>query len=251
MRRASRRSSRSSWTRATSTRERTRAGTASPTRHFLAEDVPLGPEGLQDLPRLRRQDLHLVEEETYFFRLSAYQEPLLDFYADHPEFVRPPEPDERGHELRPPGGLKDLSITRTTVKWGIPVPGDPKHTIYVWFDALHNYLTGIGYGSERGAVPESSGRPTIHLMAKDILRFHAIFWPAFLMAGGFPLPGTRLQPRLVAQGQRQDVQVQGQRPRPEHHPQDVRRPTASAISSSARSRSASTATSPTRRSSTG
>jgi methionyl-tRNA synthetase len=85
------------------------------------------------------------------------------------------------------GGLKDLSITRTTVKWGVPVPGDPAHTIYVWFDALHNYVTGIGYDRDP-ALFEKFWPASVHLIGKDILRFHAVFWPAFLMASGLPLP---------------------------------------------------------------
>jgi len=155
--------------------------------HFLVEDVPMEKEGYKICPECGVKT-SLVEEETYFFRLSAYQKPLLDFYAAHPDFVRP---QSRMNEVMSfvESGLKDLSITRTSVKWGIPVPGDPKHTIYVWFDALNNYLTGIGYGWNEDLY-KKFWPATIHLMAKDILRFHAIFWPAFLMAGGFPLPGT-------------------------------------------------------------
>jgi methionyl-tRNA synthetase len=155
--------------------------------HFLVEDVPMEKEGYKICPECGVKT-SLVEEETYFFRLSAYQKPLLDFYAAHPDFVRP---QSRMNEVMSfvEGGLKDLSVTRTSVKWGIPVPGDPKHTIYVWFDALNNYLTGIGYGWNE-ELYKKFWPATIHLMAKDILRFHAIFWPAFLMAGGFPLPGT-------------------------------------------------------------
>jgi len=155
--------------------------------HFLVEDVPMEKEGYKICPDCGVKT-SLIEEETYFFHLSAYQKPLLDFYAAHPDFVRP---QSRMNEVMSfvEGGLKDLSITRTSVKWGIPVPGDPKHTIYVWFDALNNYLTGIGYGWNE-ELYKKFWPATIHLMAKDILRFHAIFWPAFLMAGGFPLPGT-------------------------------------------------------------
>ncbi|MCX6576050.1 MAG: methionine--tRNA ligase, partial [Candidatus Aminicenantes bacterium] len=128
----------------------------------------------------------IVEESTYFFRLSAYTKPLLDFYESHPNFVRP---QSRMNEVVSfvRMGLKDLSITRTTVKWGISVPGDPAHTIYVWFDALHNYLTGIGYDLDL-ELYQKYWPATIHLIGKDILRFHAIFWPAFLMAAEFPLP---------------------------------------------------------------
>ena len=129
----------------------------------------------------------LLEEESYFFRLSAYQQALLDFYQSHPRFVRPPgRMNEVISFVRQ--GLKDLSITRTSVKWGIPVPGDPKHTIYVWFDALHNYVTAIGYDWN----PEHFATfwpADVHLIGKEILRFHAVIWPILLMALDLPLPG--------------------------------------------------------------
>ena len=155
--------------------------------NFLAEDVPLQPEGDKICPDCGKRAV-LVSEECYFFRLSAFQEPLLRFYAENPQFVRPPgRMNEVVSFVRQ--GLRDLSITRTTVKWGIPVPDDPKHTIYVWFDALHNYLTGAGYDWDMKKF-ERFWPADIHLIGKDIVRFHAIFWPAFLMAAGFPLPRT-------------------------------------------------------------
>ncbi len=153
--------------------------------NFLADDVPIVEGGLKICPDCGRLAT-IVEESTYFFRLSAYTKPLLDFYESHPNFVRP---QSRMNEVVSfvRMGLKDLSITRTTVKWGIPVPGDPAHTIYVWFDALHNYLTGIGYDWNL-ELYQKFWPATIHLIGKDILRFHAVFWPAFLMAAEFPLP---------------------------------------------------------------
>lgn len=155
--------------------------------HFLAEDVPLEKGGYKICPECGVK-AYIVSEECYFFKLSAYQKPLLDFYAKFPAFVRPPSRmNEVVSFVRQ--GLKDLSITRTTVKWGIPVPDDPDHTIYVWFDALHNYLTGIGYDWNMELF-EKFWPTTVHLIGKDILRFHAIFWPAFLMAADFPLPQT-------------------------------------------------------------
>ena len=155
--------------------------------NFLTEDVRLEAEGHKICPDCGKKAV-LVSEECYFFRLSHYQKPLLDFYAQNPQFVRPASRmNEVVSFVRQ--GLKDLSITRTTVKWGIPVPDDPKHTIYVWFDALHNYLTGAGYDWEMNRF-EKFWPATVHLIGKDILRFHAIFWPAFLMAAGFPLPKT-------------------------------------------------------------
>ncbi len=123
-----------------------------------------------------------LEEETYNFRLSKYEQPLLEYFAAHPEFV---QPDFRFNEVKRfvEGGLQDLSISRTSINWGIPVPVDGKHVIYVWFDALLNYLTG---------APEGAWPPDLQLVGKDILRFHAVYWPAFLMAMGLELPKTIL-----------------------------------------------------------
>ena len=123
-----------------------------------------------------------LEEETYFFRLSAYQDRLLKLYEEHPEFV---QPEFRFNEVKRfvEGGLQDLSISRTSISWGIPVPGDEKHVIYVWFDALLNYLTGC---------PANSWPPDLQIVGKDILRFHAVYWPAFLMAAGMFQPTTIL-----------------------------------------------------------
>ncbi|MBP1772061.1 MAG: metG2 [Holophagaceae bacterium] len=123
-----------------------------------------------------------LEEETYFFRLSAYQDRLLKHFEEHPEFV---QPDFRFNEVKRfvEGGLQDLSISRTSITWGIPVPGDEKHVIYVWFDALLNYLTGC---------PANSWPPDLQIVGKDILRFHAVYWPAFLMAAGMFQPTTIL-----------------------------------------------------------
>ena len=129
-----------------------------------------------------------LAEETYFFRLSAYQDRLLKFYEEHPDFIIP---KERSLEVINfvKSGLKDLSISRTTVKWGIPFPGDSKHVTYVWADALNNYLTGIGYGQKGREKEFASWWPAdIQVMGKDIVRFHAIYWPAFLMASGLALP---------------------------------------------------------------
>ncbi len=155
--------------------------------NFLAEEVPVEADGTKVCPDCGRK-ASLVSEETYFFKLSAYQDKLLAFYEANPGSVRP---QSRMNEVKSfvAQGLKDLSITRTSVRWGIPVPGDPKHTIYVWFDALHNYLTGIGYDWDEKKL-DKYWPADVHLIGKDILRFHAVFWPAFLMAGGFPLPKT-------------------------------------------------------------
>ncbi|MEM5812656.1 MAG: methionine--tRNA ligase, partial [Candidatus Aenigmatarchaeota archaeon] len=130
------------------------------------------------------REVEKVKEESYFFRLSKYQSELLDFYKKNPEFI---SPKNRRQEIinRVQAGLRDLSITRETVRWGIPYPGDPKHVIYVWVDALTNYLSGIGYPGEnfRKLWPAD-----IHLMAKEILWFHSVIWPAILMSCRLPLP---------------------------------------------------------------
>lgn len=154
---------------------------------FLSEDVPL-MEGKYKICPDCGKPANVVSEECYFFKLSAYQESLLEFFARNPDFVRP---QSRMNEVVSfvRQGLKDLSITRTTVKWGISFPDDPSHTIYVWFDALHNYLTGIGYDQD-SSLFEKFWPASLHLIGKDILRHHAVFWPAFLMAAGFPLPKT-------------------------------------------------------------
>ena len=128
-----------------------------------------------------------VHEENYFFKLSAFQEPLLKLYTEQPDFVRP---ETRKNEVMSfvRGGLKDLSISRSTFSWGIPVPDDPKHVIYVWLDALANYITALGYGSDETAKYEKFWPADLHMIGKEIVRFHCVYWPAFLMAAGLPLP---------------------------------------------------------------
>jgi methionyl-tRNA synthetase len=131
-----------------------------------------------------------VSEENYFFKLSAFERTLLKFYEQNPGFIRP---EARRNEVISfvRGGLKDLSISRTSFDWGIPVPGDAKHVIYVWMDALANYMTALGYGSEAPEDLERLARfwpADLHLIGKEISRFHCVYWPAFLMAAGLPLP---------------------------------------------------------------
>jgi len=131
---------------------------------------------------------HLVSEETYFFRLSNYQSRLLAFYQENPDFI---QPKERLHEVINfvASGLKDLSISRTTITWGIPFPGDTKHVTYVWADALNNYITAIGYGQPERQEEFAQWWPAdVQVLGKDIVRFHAVYWPAFLMASGLALP---------------------------------------------------------------
>jgi methionyl-tRNA synthetase len=125
-----------------------------------------------------------VTEANFFFKLSAFQKPLLDWYAKHPDFI---QPESRRNEVLSfvEGGLRDLSITRTSIRWGIPVPGEEPHVFYVWFDALTAYLSAVG-----GPNYEKQGfwPADVHLVGKEIIRFHAVYWPAFLMAAGLPLP---------------------------------------------------------------
>jgi methionyl-tRNA synthetase len=127
-----------------------------------------------------------VEEESYFFRLSAYAEPLLAHYAKHPEFVTP---ENYRNEIVAfvKRGLNDLSISRTTFDWGIPVPDDPRHVMYVWVDALTNYITATGFPDPH--APRVRFWPAdAHVIGKDITRFHAVYWPAFLMSAKLPVP---------------------------------------------------------------
>jgi methionyl-tRNA synthetase len=131
-------------------------------------------------------------EENLFFRLSKYQQPLLDWYASHPGAVRPAS---RLNEVCSfvESGLRDLSVSRSNLEWGIPFPGHPGQTVYVWLDALTNYISALGFGSDDGALYQKfweRGDVRMHLVGKDILRFHAVYWPAFLMAAGLPLPTT-------------------------------------------------------------
>jgi methionyl-tRNA synthetase len=138
---------------------------------------------------IHRRPVEMLKEENYFFKLSAFQQRLLDWYADHPEMI---SPESRRNEaiglVRQ--GLDDISVSRTSITWGIPVPWDPSHVFYVWYDALINYATAVGYGSDRARF--DAWWPAVHhLMAKDILRFHCVYWPALLMAGG-ELPPKRI-----------------------------------------------------------
>ncbi len=126
-------------------------------------------------------------EETWFFRLSKYEKQLLELYENHPEFI---QPDSRRNEVIQfvKGGLKDLSVSRTSFDWGVPVPGSPGHVMYVWVDALTTYLPGIGFPDREGAEFSRFWPADLHLIGKDIVRFHAVYWPAFLWSAGLELP---------------------------------------------------------------
>jgi methionyl-tRNA synthetase len=128
-----------------------------------------------------------VQEENYFFKLSAFQDKLIQLYTEQPDFIRP---ETRRNEVMSfvRSGLRDLSISRSTFSWGIPVPDDPKHVIYVWLDALSNYITALGYGSDDTSLYDKFWPADVHMIGKEIVRFHCVYWPAFLMAAGLALP---------------------------------------------------------------
>ncbi len=148
---------------------------------FVEVDTPGAPCPLCGRPT------ETVEEENYFFKLSAMEEPLLKLYNSDPNFIRP---ESRRNEVISfvRSGLKDLSISRTTFKWGIPVPGDEAHVIYVWLDALCNYITALGYGNPDTKLYDRFWPADVHMVGKEIVRFHCVYWPAFLIAAGLPLP---------------------------------------------------------------
>ncbi len=152
--------------------------------YFEESETTLGDDGIRREPL--GSPVEWTEEESYFFRLSAYQDKLLALYDDEPGFVGP---DQRRNEVRSfvAGGLRDLSISRTTFDWGVKVPGADGHVMYVWVDALTNYITAAGFPGEE--KPEWSFWPAdVHIIGKDIVRFHAVYWPAFLMSAGIELP---------------------------------------------------------------
>ncbi|MGG5357859.1 MULTISPECIES: methionine--tRNA ligase [unclassified Enterococcus] len=133
-------------------------------------------------------EVELVKEESYFFRMSKYADRLLAYYEEHPEFI---QPESRKNEMinnfiKP--GLEDLAVSRTTFSWGVPVKNDPKHVVYVWIDALSNYITALGYGSEDDQLFEKYWPADVHMVGKEIVRFHTIYWPIMLMALDLPLP---------------------------------------------------------------
>ncbi|MGA2124668.1 MAG: methionine--tRNA ligase [Xanthobacteraceae bacterium] len=153
--------------------------------YYGADETSLDAHGRRHGPT--GSPVEWVEEESYFFRLSAYQDRLLDLYRRHPDFVLP---DTRMNEVASfvRGGLQDLSISRTTFDWGIPVPGDARHIMYVWVDALTNYITGVGFPDTESEAFRRYWPADLHVIGKDIVRFHAVYWPAFLMSAGLEVP---------------------------------------------------------------
>ena len=152
--------------------------------YYAESETALNPDGVRVGPQ--GTPVEWVKEESYFFRLSDFQDRLLAHYDTHPEFIGPAE---RRNEVVNfvKGGLRDLSISRTTFDWGVPVPGDPDHVMYVWVDALTNYITGVGFPDD--SDPLWRFWPAdLHIIGKDIVRFHAVYWPAFLMSAGIEPP---------------------------------------------------------------
>ncbi|KQN26231.1 methionine--tRNA ligase [Sphingomonas sp. Leaf33] len=151
---------------------------------YEEKELMVGEDGTKLSPQ--GTPVEWTAEETWFFRLSKYQQPLLDLYASQPDFIRP---DSRRNEILRfvEGGLTDLSVSRTSFDWGVPVPDSPGHVMYVWVDALTNYITGAGYPDDT-ALFSKYWPANLHLIGKDIVRFHAVYWPAFLMSAKLPLP---------------------------------------------------------------
>jgi methionyl-tRNA synthetase len=152
--------------------------------YYAEDETVVGDDSVRRGPQ--GSPVEWVEEKSYFFKLSAYQDRLLKLYELQPDFIGP---DSRRNEVISfvKGGLKDLSISRTTFDWGVKVPGDPEHVMYVWVDALTNYITGVGFPNEK-AAKWRYWPADVHIIGKDIIRFHAVFWPAFLMSAGISLP---------------------------------------------------------------
>ncbi|MBR1277859.1 methionine--tRNA ligase [Bradyrhizobium sp. AUGA SZCCT0283] len=159
--------------------------------YYAEEETVLGEDNVRRGPQ--GSPVEWVEEKSYFFKLSAYQDRLLALYESQPDFIGP---DSRRNEVISfvKGGLKDLSISRTTFDWGVKVPNDPEHVMYVWVDALTNYITGVGFPDE-SAANWRYWPADVHIIGKDIIRFHAVYWPAFLMSAGIPV-----QKRVYAHG---------------------------------------------------
>ena len=153
--------------------------------YYAESETTVGEDGVRYGPQ--GTPVEWTEEESYFFRLSKFQEPLLKLYEDQPDFVLPRERmNEVASFVR--SGLQDLSISRTTFDWGVKVPGDERHVMYVWVDALTNYITGVGYPDTESESFKRWWPCDLHVIGKDIVRFHAVYWPAFLMSAGIALP---------------------------------------------------------------
>jgi methionyl-tRNA synthetase len=154
--------------------------------YSVSDEEYLAPADVEDY-RSRGRKVVEMEEENYFFRLSRFQDRLLQWYDDHPDVIHP---TSRRNEVLGliKGGLLDFSISRTSLSWGVPIPWDPRHVTYVWFDALTNYITAAGYGQEGQEQEFAKWWPGVHLIGKDIIRFHCVYWPAMLLSAGVGPP---------------------------------------------------------------
>ena len=160
----------------------------TPCESFWTPTQVVEKDGVKCCPDCGRP-VESMQEESYFFRMSKYQDWLIEYIESHPDFI---QPAKRANEminnfLKP--GLQDLCVSRTSVKWGIPVDFDPKHTVYVWIDALSNYISALGYGTDHDELFQKYWPADVHLVGKEIVRFHTIYWPIMLHALGLPLPG--------------------------------------------------------------
>ena len=161
--------------------------------YAVRDEAYYGEDELEDGPNADTKiapsgaECKWVEEESYFFRLSKYEDQLLELYKNNPDFIGPKSSASEVISFAK-GGLKDLSISRTTFDWGVPVPGNDKHVMYVWIDALTNYITALGYGDQLDDLYRKFWPADVHVVGKEITRFHAVYWPAFLMAAGVPVP---------------------------------------------------------------
>jgi methionyl-tRNA synthetase len=153
--------------------------------YYAEDELKDGPGGKKIAPS--GAECEWVEEPSYFFKLSAWGDRLLKFYDENPDFILP---HARRNEVTSfvKSGMRDLSVSRTAINWGVPVPNEPKHVMYVWLDALTNYITGVGYPDTESASFKKYWPADVHMVGKDILRFHAVYWPAFLMAAGLQPP---------------------------------------------------------------
>jgi len=155
--------------------------------YYGEDELEDGPDKDTKIATATGAECKWVEEESYFFRLSNYGDKLLELYASNPDFIGP---KSSYNEIKSfvEGGLKDLSISRTTFDWGVPVPGNDKHVMYVWIDALTNYITALGHGNDEADLMDKFWPADVHVVGKEITRFHAIYWPAFLMSANLSVP---------------------------------------------------------------
>ncbi len=209
-----------------------------------------GPfEGLK-VCAIHSKPLELLQEKNYFFKLSEFQDRLLELYKTEPDFVQPRLGAQRGRLVRVAGARRTCPSRAPAFDWGIPLPWDTSHVIYVWVDALLNYVTAVGLRTDpsTGSGSDEFARrwPAYHVVGKDILRFHAVIWPAMLMAAGLEVPKRRVRARLAARRRREDVEVEAHRHRADRDHRRVRIRRVPVLLPLARSRSGRTDRSPGR-----